>query len=297
MNISLKHLKEENDALILAHNYQCDEVQDVADYVGDSFELSKIASEVNCSVIVFCGVDFMAENAAILSPQKSVLLPVRQATCPMSHMITSADVRQLKEQHPGAPVVCYVNTSAAVKAESTVCCTSANAVKIVNTLEADRIIFIPDWNLGQYLASKTGKEIISWKGYCPTHKGITLGDVLMKRHEAPDCEIIVHPECRPEVVAAADYVYGTGGMIRHAKMSSAPHIAIGTEVGMLHRLRTICPEKEFSALGETVCPNMKRTHVADVVRALERKEYQITVPEDARIKARHALDMMLEMGT
>ncbi|MGZ4936708.1 MAG: quinolinate synthase NadA [Halobacteriota archaeon] len=297
MNNSLKRLKERNDALILAHNYQRDEVQDAADYVGDSFELSKIASEVNCSVIVFCGVDFMAENAAILSPQKQVLLPVRQATCPMSHMITSSDVRRLKKQYPGASVVCYVNTSAEVKAESNVCCTSANAIKVVNALETDQIIFIPDWNLGQYLTSKTDKEIISWKGYCPTHEAITLGDILMKRHEIADCEIIVHPECRPEVTAAADYVYGTGGMIRHAKMSSTPHIAIGTEVGMLHRLRTMCPDKEFSALGETVCPNMKRTHVDDIVRALQRKEYNITVPEGIRIKAKQALDMMLEMGT
>ncbi len=296
MNSDLQHLKEENDALILAHNYQLDGVQDAADYVGDSFELSKIASEVGCSVIVFCGVDFMAENAAILSPQKTVLLPVRQATCPMSHMITSSDVRQLKKQYPDASVVCYVNTSADVKAESDVCCTSANAVKVIDALETDQIIFIPDWNLGQYLASKTDKEIISWKGYCPTHKSITLGDVLMKRHEVPDCEVIVHPECRPEVVAAADYVYGTGGMIRHAQLSNASHIAIGTEVGMLHRLRTMCPDKEFSALGETVCPNMKRTHVNDIVRALERKEYHITVPETISVKAKQALDMMLETG-
>ncbi len=297
MNNSIKRLKKENDAVILAHNYQCDEVQDAADYVGDSFELSKIASEVNCSTIVFCGVDFMAENAAILSPQKTVLLPVRRATCPMSHMITSSDVQQLKREHPAAPVVCYVNTSAAVKAESDVCCTSANAIKVVNALEGDQIIFIPDWNLGQYLASKTNKEVVSWKGYCPTHEGITLGDVLMKRHEDPDCEIVVHPECRPEVVAAADYAYGTGGMIRHATMSSASHIAIGTEVGMLHRLRTMYPGKTFSALGETVCPNMKRTHVNDIVRALERREYNITVPEGIRIKAKQALDLMLEMGT
>ncbi|MGZ4944743.1 MAG: quinolinate synthase NadA [Halobacteriota archaeon] len=297
MNNDLQRLKKEKNALILAHNYQRDEVQDAADYVGDSFELSKIASEVDCSVIVFCGVDFMAENAAILSPEKTVLLPVRKSTCPMSHMITSSDVRQLKKQYPDASVVCYVNTSADVKAESDVCCTSANATKVINALEAEQVIFVPDWNLGQYLISKTDKEIIPWKGYCPTHRGITLGDVLIKRHEIPDCEIIVHPECRPEVTAAADYTYGTGGMIRHARMSSAAHIAIGTEVGMLHRLKTECPDKEFSALGEAVCPNMKLTHIDDVVRALKWKQYQVTVPEDIRIRAKQALELMLEMGT
>jgi len=292
----LKRLKKESNAIILAHNYQRNEVQDAADYVGDSFELSKVASEIDCEIIVFCGVDFMAENAVILSPEKQVLLPVQQATCPMSHMITRNDVLQLKKGHPDAPVVCYVNTSADAKAESDVCCTSANALKIINSIEADRIVFIPDWNLGHYLASKTDKEIISWNGYCPTHKGITLGDVLLKRHEVPDCEIIVHPECRPEVVAAADYVYGTGGMVRHAASSSAQHIAIGTEVGMVHRLEKSSPSKAFSALGETVCPNMKRTHINDVTRALERKQYRVTVPESVRVKARKALDKMLELG-
>jgi quinolinate synthase len=297
MNSHLKRLKEENDAVILAHNYQRDEVQDAADYVGDSFELSKIASEMKCAVIVFCGVDFMAENAAILSPDKEVLLPVKEATCPMSHMITRNDVRQLKKRYPGTPVVCYVNTSAAVKAESDVCCTSANAVKIINALDADRIVFIPDRNLGDYLATKTGKEIISWDGFCPTHQVITLGDVLIKREEVPDCEIVVHPECRAEVIAAADFVYGTGGMLRHAAKTNARHIAIGTEVGMLHRLRKQEPTKEFSALAETVCPNMKRTHLEDAVRALEQKEFLVTVTKDVRTGAKKALDKMLEIGT
>jgi len=296
MRDRLRRLKEENDAVILAHNYQRDEVQDVADYVGDSFELSKIASELNCRVIVFCGVDFMAENTAILSPEKQVLLAVKEATCPMSHMITRNDVRQLKKRYPETPVVCYVNTSAEVKAECDVCCTSANAVKIVNALDADRILFIPDRNLGDYLATKTDKQIISWDGFCPTHQVITLGDVLMKRQEQPDCEIVVHPECRPEVIEAADYVCGTGGMLRHAAKSTARHIAIGTEVGMLHRLATQEPNKEFSALAETVCPNMKRTHLQDAIHALEKRRYIVTVPEQVRINAKKALDKMLETG-
>jgi quinolinate synthase len=296
MRDRLRRLKEENDAVILAHNYQCDEVQDAADYVGDSFELSKIASEINCRVIVFCGVDFMAENAAILSPEKQVLLPVKEAICPMSHMITRNDVRQLKKRYPETPVVCYVNTSADVKAECDTCCTSANAVKIVNALDADRILFIPDRNLGDYLATKTEKEIISWDGFCATHQMITLGDVLIKRQEQPDCEIVVHPECRPEVIAAADYVYGTGGMLRHAAKSNAHHIAIGTEVGMLHRLATQEPNKEFSALAEAVCPNMKRTRLKDAVQALEQKKHRIIVPENVRKDAKKALDKMLEMG-
>jgi quinolinate synthase len=296
MRDRLKRLKQENDAVILAHNYQRDEIQDAADYVGDSFELAKIASEITCAVIVFCGVDFMAENAAILSPEKQVLLPVKEATCPMSHMITRNDVRQRKKRYPETPVVCYVNTSADVKAECDTCCTSANAVKIINALDADRILFSPDRNLGDYLATKTNKEIISWNGFCPTHQVITLGDVLIKRQEQPDCEIVVHPECRPEVIAAADYVYGTGGMLRHAAKSKARHIAIGTEVGMLHRLATQQPDKEFSALAETVCPNMKRTRLKDAVQALEQKKYRVTVPESVRKDAKKALDRMLEMG-
>ena len=297
MRDRLRRLKEENDAVILAHNYQRDEVQDAADYVGDSFELSKIASEIRCRVIVFCGVDFMAENAAILSPEKQVLLPVKEATCPMSHMISRNDVQQLKKRYPETPVVCYVNTSAAVKAECDTCCTSSNAVKIIKALDTDRILFIPDRNLGDYLATKTGKEIISWDGFCPTHQVITLGDVLIKREEVPDCEIVVHPECRPEVIAAADFVYGTGGMLRHAAKTNARHIAIGTEVGMLHRLRKQEPTKEFSTLAETVCPNMKRTHLEDAVRALEQKEFLVTVTKDVRTGAKKALDKMLEIGT
>jgi quinolinate synthase len=296
MRNRLRTLKEENDAVILAHNYQRAEVQDAADFVGDSFELSKIASEINCDVIVFCGVDFMAENAAILSPEKTVLLPVKEATCPMSHMVTRNDVRQLKKRYPGAPVVCYVNTSADVKAECDVCCTSANAIEIINALDEDRILFIPDKNLGDYLASKTDKEVISWNGFCPTHQMMTLGDVLIKRQEQPDCEIVVHPECRPEVIAAADYVYGTGGMVRHASKTNAHHIAIGTEVGMLHRLATQAPNKEFSALTQAICPNMKLTHLEDAIRALEQKKHRVTVPEDVRRDAKKALDKMLEMG-
>jgi quinolinate synthase len=296
MQNRLQRLKEEDDAVILAHNYQCDEVQDAADFVGDSFELSKIASEANCQVIVFCGVDFMAEIAAILSPGKLVLLPIKDATCPMSHMITRDDVRRLKRRYPETPVVCYVNTSADVKAESDVCCTSANAVKIINALEGDRVLFVPDRNLGDYVATKTDKEVISWNGFCPTHQAITLGDVLLKRQQQPNCEILVHPECRPEVIAAADHVYGTGGMLRHATKSTAHHIAIGTEVGMLHRLETQRPNKEFSTLTETICSNMKRTRLNDVVRALEKKKHRITVPEGVRKEARKALDAMLEIG-
>jgi len=296
MQDKLKRLKRANDAVILAHNYQREEVQDAADYVGDSFELAKIASELRCAVIVFCGVDFMAESAAILSPEKQVLLPVKEAKCPLSHTITRSDVKRLKKSYPGAPVMCYINTSAAVKAESDVCCTSANALKIINSLDADRILFIPDRNLGDYLATKTGKEIISWHGFCPTHQVITLGDVLMKREEEPGCEIVVHPECRPEVIAAADVVYGTGGMLRHAANANAHHIAIGTEVGMLHRLRKHAPTKEFSALADTTCPNMKRTHLDDVVRALERKQHRVAVPKEIRAGAKRALDKMLEVG-
>ena len=296
MGNRLQELKNERNAIILAHNYQIGEVQEVADYVGDSFELSRIASQIDCDVIVFCGVDFMAESAYILSPEKTVLLPVKNATCPMSHMITVADVKALRKEHPKATVVCYVNTSADVKAESDICCTSANAINVINSVDTDQVIFVPDRNLAHFVQSKTDKEIIAWNGFCPTHENITLGDILMRKHEMPDIEVVVHPECRPEVIEVADYVYGTGGMLRHATISNAKRMLIGTEVGLLYRLQKENPDKTFYSPSEhAVCPNMKLTTLRKVVDALENMEHKITVAEDVRMRAKRALNKMLEI--
>jgi quinolinate synthase len=296
MGNRLQELKNERNAIILAHNYQIGEVQEAADYVGDSFELSRIASQIDCDVIVFCGVDFMAESAYILSPEKTVVLPVKNATCPMSHMIAAADVRVLRREHPKATVVCYVNTSADVKAESDICCTSANAINVINSVDTDQVIFVPDKNLAHFVQSKTDKEIIAWNGFCPTHENITLGDILMRKHEMPDIEVVVHPECRPEVIEVADYVYGTGGMLRHATISNAKRILIGTEVGLLYRLQKENPDKEFYSPSEqAVCPNMKLTTLRKVVEALENMEHRITVAEDVRVRAKRALNKMLEI--
>ncbi|HXY87744.1 MAG TPA: quinolinate synthase NadA [Candidatus Acidoferrales bacterium] len=296
MGNRLKELKNDQNAIILAHNYQIGEIQEAADYVGDSFELSRIASQIDCDIVVFCGVDFMAESAYILSPEKTVLLPVKNATCPMSHMITAADVQALRREHPQATVVCYVNTPADVKAKSDICCTSANVINVINSVDSDQVIFVPDINLAYFVQSKTDKEIIAWNGFCPTHENITLGDILMKKHEIPDIEVVVHPECRPEVIEVADYVYGTGGMLRHAKISNAKRMLIGTEVGLLYRLQKENPDKEFYSPSEhAVCPNMKLTTLQKVVDALNNMEYKITVAEDVRVQAKKALDKMLEI--
>ncbi len=292
----LRRLKEEKNAILLAHNYQPGEVQEAADYVGDSFELARIASQCDCDVIVFCGVDFMAESAAILSPEKTVLLPVVDASCPMSHMVTAKDVRELKAEYPGAAVMCYVNTSAAVKAESDVCCTSANAINVVNKLDVDQVIFVPDRNLAHYVQMWTEKELIIWDGYCPTHENIKVQDIQARRRAMPDIEVIVHPECRPEVVEEADFVYGTSGMLRRARVSKAKRMLIGTETGMLYRLQKDNPTKQFYPPSDnTVCPNMKLTTLDAVADALAEMRYRITVERSVQRRAKKALELMLQV--
>ncbi|SNQ59620.1 quinolinate synthase NadA [Candidatus Methanoperedens nitratireducens] len=293
----IKWLKKEKNAIILAHNYQRGDVQDAADFVGDSFGLSQKAVSSGADVIVFCGVDFMAESAAVLNPGKTVLMPELSAQCPMAGMITPESLKLEKEKHPGAAVICYVNTSAAVKAQSDVCCTSANAIKVVNSMEADEIIFVPDRNLALYVAANTEKKIIPWKGYCPTHHLILPGDILLEKEEHPDALVLVHPECRPEVVALADKVLSTSGMLKYAAQSSSKEFIIGTEVGLLHRLNRENPDKKFiPATRYAVCPNMKMNTLGSIIRALERNEHVIKVPEDIRKRAKLALDRMLEVG-
>jgi quinolinate synthase len=293
----IKQLKKEKNAIILAHNYQRGDVQDAADFVGDSFGLSQKAVSSGADVIVFCGVDFMAESAAVLNPGKTVLMPELNAQCPMAGMITPESLRLEKEKHPEAAVVCYVNTSAAVKAESDVCCTSANAIKVVNSMDKDEILFIPDRNLALYVAANTEKKIIPWNGYCPTHHLILPGDILLEKEEHPEALVLVHPECRPEVVALADKVLSTSGMLKYAAQSPSKEFIIGTEIGLLHRLNRENPGKKFiPATRYAVCPNMKMNTLGSIIRALERNEHVIKVPEDIRKRAKLALDRMLEVG-
>lgn len=287
-------LKKERQATILAHNYQIPEVQDVADLVGDSLELSRAAARLDCEVIIFCGVDFMAETAAILSPQKRVVLPEKGAWCPMAHMITPHQLRDLKALNPEAAVVCYVNSTAEIKAESDVCCTSANGVQVVASLSEKEVIFVPDRNLAAYVARHTDKKIIPWNGYCYVHDQLTAEEVRAARVEHPKAEVLVHPECRPEVIDQADFVYSTAGMGRHAKASTAKEFIIGTEAGMIYRLKKENPEKEFYALSKNaICQNMKKTDLAKVLQALQTGEPQVTVPEEIAVRARRSIERML----
>jgi quinolinate synthase len=270
------------------------QVQDVADLVGDSLELSRAAARLDSEVIIFCGVDFMAETAAILSPQKKVVLPEKGAWCPMAHMITPEQLCDLKTLHPQAAVVCYVNSTAEIKAESDVCCTSANGVQVVNSLSEKEVIFVPDRNLAAYVARHTDKMIIPWNGYCYVHDHLTAEEVRAARAEHPLAEVLVHPECRPEVIDQADFAYSTAGMGKHAKASAAKEFIIGTEMGMIYRLKKENPEKEFYPLStKAICQNMKKTDLVKVLRALQTLQPQVTVPEEIAVKARRSIERML----
>ena len=293
----LLELKRAKKAVILVHNYQLGEVQDVADFVGDSLELSQKAAMTDAQVIVFCGVHFMAETAAIICPDKTVLLPDLHAGCPMANMITPQALREKKREHPGATVVCYVNTSAAVKAESDICCTSANAVKVVQNLgDVGEIIFVPDQYLGSWVSEQTGREMILWPGYCPTHARILAQDIQRRKSEHPGAQVLVHPECRPEAKAVADAVLSTGGMTRFVRESAADEFIIGTEIGIIYRLQKENPGKRFFAVSEqAVCPRMKLITMDMVVSSLETMTNIVKVPERIRLRARRAVDRMLEI--
>lgn len=290
-------LRERRGALILAHNYQLGEVQDIADFVGDSLELSQQAAGTDAGVIVFCGVHFMAETAAILSPDKVVLLPDVHAGCPMADMITAERLREKKQEHPHAVVVCYVNSSAEVKAESDICCTSANAVAVIESLNAEDILFIPDQYLGHYVSTRTGKKMILWPGFCPTHARITADRVGALKKEHPKAKLVVHPECRPEVITLADEVLSTGGMCRYAQRDDVREMIVGTEMGIIHRLRKENPGKRFIPVSEqAICPNMKSITLEKVLWSLEEMGPEVKVPEDVRLRAREAVDKMLKIG-
>ena len=289
-------LKKRRNAVILAHYYQRAEIQEIADFIGDSFGLAKQASETQADVILFCGVHFMGESAKILSPEKIVLIPDERAGCPMADMVDAAGLRRLKELHPNAKVVAYVNTSAAVKAETDICCTSSNAVKVIQSVDAEKIIWVPDKNLGHYVSQYTDKQMIIWDGYCNTHDRVLAEDVIKSKQLHPDAPVVVHPECRPEVVKLADYVASTAGIIQYCTESPEQEFIIGTEMGIEYILKRDNPQKTFHFISQKlVCPNMKVNSLKKVLNALETMEPQIHVDKSIADKARISLERMLEV--
>jgi len=293
----IKILKKKRNAVILSHVYQRDEVQDIADFVGDSLGLSRKAVSTDAEVIVFCGVRFMAETAAILNPDKIVLSPDENAGCALADMATLKKLRAKKEKYPNATIVSYVNSSALIKAESDICCTSANAVDVVNSLKEKEVLFLPDKNLGKFVASKTDKNIILWEGFCYVHhNNIVQDDIKRAKVKYPNAKVMVHPECPPEVTSLADYVGSTAQMAKYASRNNSKEFIVGTENGMLHNLKTHNPDKKFYPASENaVCKDMKLITLEKVASALENMRYQVKVPEEIATRARRALDKMLEI--
>ena len=300
MNIQeeISKLKNERRAVILAHNYCRGDVQDLADFTGDSLELARKATQVEADVIVFCGVYFMAETAAILNPTKTVLIPDPTAGCPMADMITGAQLRELKSKHPDAIAVCYVNSTAEVKAECDLCVTSGNAEKVMATVPRDKeILFVPDQHLGSHISAQEGRPYVLWPGYCPTHARLTAKAIEAARQKYPTAPVLVHPECAKDVREAADERLSTGGICRYAKESSAQTILVGTEIGILHRLQKENPTKTFIPVSENlVCPNMKKTTVENLYEALKEMKTRVTVPPEIAAKAKRAIDAMLAIS-
>ncbi|MEE8193958.1 MAG: quinolinate synthase NadA [Dehalococcoidales bacterium] len=289
--------KKEKKAVILAHNYQLGEVQDIADFVGDSLQLSQSAARTEAEVIVFCGVHFMAETASILCPDRVVLLPDLNAGCPMANMITAEGLRQRKRELPDAAVVCYVNSTAEVKAESDICCTSANAVRVVDSLASEQVLFVPDKYLGHYVSTRTKKKITLWPGFCPTHTRILPQHIIELKKDYPRAKVVVHPECRPEVIALADEVLSTSGILRYARQEGVSQMIVGTEIGIIYRLRKENPDKKFIPVSEqAVCPNMKLITLEKILWSLQAMAPEVRVPEPIRLKAKAAVDRMLEVS-
>ena len=294
----INRLKAERNAVILAHNYQRAEVQEIADYTGDSLELARRATQVEADVIVFCGVYFMAETAAILNPGKTVLIPDETAGCPMADMITGEQLRTLKAAHPGALAVCYVNSTAEVKAECDMCVTSGNAEKVMASLPRGReILFVPDQHLGGHIAEKRGEKYVLWPGYCPTHARLTAKRILDAKAAHPGAPVLVHPECPKDVRDIADECLSTGGMCAYARNSKAKEIIVGTEIGILHRLRTENPDKVFWPVDEaTVCPNMKKTTLENLRDCLRDMSPRVVVDAGIASRAKRAIDAMLSVS-
>jgi quinolinate synthase len=293
----IRELAAKKKALILAHNYQRGDVQDLAHHTGDSLELSRIAEASDAPIVVFCGVHFMAESAVLLSPKKKVLLPDPDSGCPMADMAQAEDVLRMRREHPGAQVVTYINSSASVKAVSDVCCTSANAAMIVQRMEADEIIFVPDKNLGSYVQRFTPKKIRLWKGFCPVHDRFTVEELRAVKERHPDAIVVLHPECRPEAVDLADEVLSTGGMVRFVKQTGHRKIIIGTEREMLHKLKAVAPDKEYILASDSfLCPDMKRIDPGKILRSLETESPVVSVEESVAAKARVCLERMLALS-
>ncbi|MFW6123862.1 MAG: quinolinate synthase NadA [Acidobacteriota bacterium] len=294
----IKELKEKRDAVILAHNYQRNEIQDIADYLGDSLGLSIKASKTDKDVIVFCGVYFMAETAAILAPDKIVLIPEDEAGCPMADMIKEKQLKKWKNEHPGIKVVCYVNSTADVKAGCDICCTSSNAVEVVDSLEEKTVLFAPDRNLASYVAHQSSKKIIPWEGYCYVHEEIKPKEILKLKESYPESEVWVHPECRPEVTKLADGVFSTGKMVREAQRTNKKDIIIGTETGIIYRLKKENPEKNFIPIRkQSVCRDMKKITLEKVYLSLKNMEQKVVVPDEVREKAKEAIERMIHIST
>lgn len=290
----INELKKKKNAIILVHNYQSPEIYEVADYLGDSFELSRIAAETKADIIVFCGVSFMAQTAKILNPTKIVLHPEKDATCPMADMITAEQINELRKKHPGAAVVSYVNTNAETKAVSDVCCTSANAVRVVNTLPNKEIIFVPDKNLASFVQTQTNKKIIPWPGFCCVHEKVKIEDVKKAKEARPAAKIIVHPECRKEIQDLADAICSTSQMITYAKESPAKEFIVVTEPAMINRLNREIPNKKFYSLCG-ICVQMKKIKLESVLNALKLNQYEVKIDEDLRKRAETSLKKMLEV--
>ncbi len=292
----IKRLKEEKKAVILAHNYQRGEVQDIADFVGDSLELSRTAAKGDSEVIIFCGVYFMAETAAILCPDKKVILPDLKAGCPLADMITLKELEDFKKNYPKAGVVCYINSSAEIKANSDICCTSSNAIKVVNSLKEEEIIFIPDMNLGNFVSKNTPKKMHIWQGFCPTHLWIKLSDIKRLKDIHPEAVVMVHPECAPDVVEFADKVLSTGQMLKFAKESEFKEFIVGTEKGIIHRLKKENPGKEFYPVSnKIICPNMKRITLKKILKSLKNLEPKVIVEKEISKRAKISIERMLEI--
>lgn len=295
LQTQISELKHQHNTIILAHNYQLPIIQDIADYTGDSLELAKIATTLDCDNIIFCGVDFMAESAKILNPKKNIILPDATAHCPMAAMVDPPLLIELKKKHSTAQVVCYINTTAEIKALSDICCTSANGIKVVESLETKKIIFVPDQNLGQYIQRFTKKEIILWPGYCATHHRITVKDINDLKQQYPEAEILVHPECRPDVIDIADHAFSTNGMLNYVKTSPKKDFIIGTEKEHCYRLKTDNPTKRFYPISSAVCPNMKKITLEKVLKSLTSLEPKITLPEEIIQKAKQPLLRMMNI--
>ncbi len=290
-------LKKNRKAVVIAHNYERPEVQKIADIVGDSLELSRAVTRVEAKIVVFCGVHFMAETASILNPEKTILLPVKEAGCPMADMITTKELKALKKKHPGVPVVCYVNSSAEVKAESDVCCTSSNALEIVTSLKSKQVIFVPDKNLGSYIQSQLPKkQIILWEGFCPTHMRIKEEEILQSKKDHPKAKFMAHPECPQKLLQHADYIGSTSGMLKYAKQDKNKEFIVGTELGMIYRLEQKNPKKKFYCPSEHfICADMKLTTLGWVAHSLEDMVFEVKVSAAIRKKAKKSLDEMMKV--